>query len=63
MPESRPTAEEAPEVHNVGERLDLEALPGEGGATSWREPSVPVRVGGHVLLWTIAVVVCYSAAL
>ena len=28
-----------------------------------REPSLLARAGGHVLLWTIAVVVCYSAAL
>jgi hypothetical protein len=28
-----------------------------------REPSLLARTGGHLLLWTIAVVVCYSAAL
>ncbi|CAA9463783.1 MAG: hypothetical protein AVDCRST_MAG28-3812 [uncultured Rubrobacteraceae bacterium] len=27
------------------------------------EPSPLIRVGGHLLVWTIAVVVCYSAAL
>ncbi len=27
------------------------------------EPSLLVRFGGYLLMWTIAVVVCYSAAL
>lgn len=28
-----------------------------------REPSLLVRVGGYLLLWTIAAIVCYAAAL
>ena len=51
----------AREVHHLEERLDLESLeiqPLEGG-----EPSLLARTSGHLLLWTIAIVVCYSAAL
>jgi hypothetical protein len=27
------------------------------------QPSLVVRAGGHLLLWTIVAVVCYAAAL
>ena len=50
-----------PEVHNAQDRLDLESLLDGQGAM--RQPSPLIRTGGYLLLWTIAVVVCYSAAL
>ncbi len=38
----------------------MEPLPLEGFEA--REPSLLVRTGGYIILWTIAAVVCYSAA-
>lgn len=50
------------EVHNVGERLDLETLPGEQTVPA-PESSSMVWAGGQLLLWVIAAVVFYSATL
>ena len=53
-------AQEAKEVHNVEERLGPLFLERPSEA---REPSRLIRAGGYLLLWTMAAVICYSAAI
>lgn len=49
------------EVHHIERRLALEDIAKE---PRWcRESPIWVRASGHILLCTIAAVVCYSAAL
>ncbi|MDP8949219.1 MAG: hypothetical protein M3N00_03095 [Actinomycetota bacterium] len=47
-------------VHNAEERLGPLFLEGPPEA---RESSRLIRAGGYLLLWTMATVICYSAAI
>ena len=48
----------AGEVYNVEERLDLNLTE----KPLLRQPSPLTRASGHLLLWTIAALVCYAGA-
>ena len=48
-------------MHHLEKRLNLESLVVQ--PLEAREPALLARAGGHLLLWTIAVVVYYSATL
>jgi len=52
---------ESAEVHHIERRFSLDLLADE--PPQQHQPSLYVRASGHVLLWTIASVVCYLAVL